>query len=292
VLWLACRERWQSLVIWMVTILVLAGFGAMLLSDLPTEAWYFWSYLGNAVTLVYYLGTASQAGRFFVEARRSGLIELLLAAPLNGREIVQGQWRALMRMFALPVTLFLCVQFAATILSQQAMWGVMAGAGGSGWEDLVVAIFSGLASAVVTGANLVALCWFGMWMGMTSKNANFATLKSVVFVQVIPWIVITFASYLISALVLMPVFMQAATGNSATAAITRRMAWFPFLITAVAGLLAMGKDIFFVVLSWWKLNSQFREMAVRAVVPIHIATPITPPGPPAAPPISPAQVTR
>lgn len=290
VLWLACRERWQSLVIWAMTVLVLAGFGAMLLADLPTEAWFFWSYIGNAVTLIFYLGTASQAGRFFVEARRSGMIELLLAAPLHGREIVQGQWRALVRMFALPLTLFVFVQFAATILSQQAILGVIAASGGgSGWEDAAIAFLGGLASAVVTAGNLIALCWFGMWMGMTSKNANFATLKTVVFVQVIPWFVITFASYLISVLVLMPVFMQASTGTGTAAAITGRMAWFPFLITTVAAVLALAKDIFFVVLSRRKLNSQFREMAVRAVAPIHVAPPPPLPRPTTPSPMIPAQ---
>ena len=45
-----------------------------------------------------YLWTASQACRFFIEARRSGLIELLLAAPVSVRDIVQGQWRALLRL--------------------------------------------------------------------------------------------------------------------------------------------------------------------------------------------------
>ncbi len=281
VLWLACRERWQSLVIWTVTVVVLAGFGAMLLSDLPTEVWMFWTYLGNVLAVILYLGTASQASRFFVDARKSGLIELLLAAPLNGKDIVQGQWRALVRMFALPMTLFLCVQFAATLLSQQAMWGVMTATGGStggsGWENLVFGLLGGLASAVVTAANLVALCWFGMWMGMTSKNANFATLKAVVFVQVLPWFVITFASYLISFLVLMPLFAQSAAGSGASAAFARRMAFFPLLITAVAGLLAVAKDVFFILLARRKLNSQFREMAVRAVAPIHTPTSTPPP---------------
>jgi hypothetical protein len=288
VLWLACRERWQLPVVWLLTILVLVCFVAMLLSDLPTQMWFLWSYIGNAVTLIFYLGTASQAGRFFVEARRSGLIELLLAAPLNGREIVQGQWRALVRMFALPVTLFLCVQLTATTLSQQAVWGVMANAGGPGWEDLVLALLGGLAGAATTGANLIALCWFGMWMGMTSRNANFATLKTILFVQIIPWFVITFASYLVSALVLMPVFMQASSGSGATAAITRRMAWFPFLIVAVSGLLALAKDVFYVWLARKQLNSQFREMAVRIVSPIHVA-PVAPPRPPVAAPAVSAQ---
>src|SRR6185503_5651553 len=126
----------------------------------------------------FYLGTASQASRFFVDARRSGLIELLLAAPLNGKEIVQGQWRALVRMFALPMILFLVVRAAEEVLSTQVTWGFMWTTGGPGWEAMAMAIFTGLLTAVVTGANLIALCWFGMWMGMTSKNANFATLKT------------------------------------------------------------------------------------------------------------------
>ena len=122
VLWLACRERWQSAAVWVITTLVviffLGALGASLAWDVPSELWIMWSFVGGALTLMFYLGTASQAGRFFVEARRSGLIELMLAAPLGGKEIVHGQWRALVRLFAVPAILFLCVQLAGTALSQ------------------------------------------------------------------------------------------------------------------------------------------------------------------------------
>jgi hypothetical protein len=283
VLWLACRERWQSLVIWMVTLFVLVGFCGILLTDLPSEVWYAWTYVGGALAWILYLGAASQAGRFFVDARRSGLIELLLAAPLNGREIVQGNWRALLRMFALPITLFLGVEFFATILSQQAMWSAMAGAATSDWVDLLIALFSGLLSAIVIAANLAALGWFGMWMGMTSKNANFATLKTIVFVQVIPWFVITIASYVLTLAVLMPAIMQAATGTGTSAALSRRMALFPMLIAAVGAVLSLGKDIFFLTMTRRKLYSEFREMAVRIVAPIHFSRP-TPVASPLIPP--------
>jgi len=285
VLWLACRERWQSLVIWTVTLSVLAGFSGILLAELPTEVWLFWSHFGGALTWILYLATASQAGRFFVDARRSGLIELLLAAPLNGTEVVQGHWRAMLRMFALPITLFLCAQFGAAVLSKQAMWGVMSGAGESDWVDLVVTAFSGLLSATVIGVNLAALCWFGMWMGMTSKNANFATLKTVAFVQVIPGLVITFASYLVSMLVLMPAIMQGATGTGVAAAVNRRIALFPMLIAGVAAVLSLAKDAFFLILARRKLHTQFRDMAVQAVAPIHISPRKVAPIPVAAPPM-------
>jgi ABC-type Na+ efflux pump permease subunit len=53
-----------------------------------------------------------------LEARRSGLLELLLATPLSERQIVAGQWQGLVRMFGLPVLLLLGVQLAAATLSQ------------------------------------------------------------------------------------------------------------------------------------------------------------------------------
>ena len=68
--------------------------------------------------MLLYLWAASQACRFFVEARRSGLLELLVTAPLNDRQIVHGQWRALLRLFGLPVALLLVVHMTASTLSQ------------------------------------------------------------------------------------------------------------------------------------------------------------------------------
>lgn len=278
VLWLACRERWQSVIVWGITMVQGASFMFCLWLDLPMGGWFLANYVGGALSLILYLGAASQASRFLVDARRSGLIELLLAAPLNGREIVGGQWRALLRLFALPVALFLCFQFAATVLSQQMMWANVGGAGGaSDWVDMVMSLATGLTGAVGMAANLIALCWFGMWMGMTSKNANFATLKTVAFVQVIPWFGITFASYLLSMIVLMPAIMKSATATGTSTMITSRIALYPLLVAMVAGVLALAKDVLFITLARRKLHSQFREMAVRIVAPIHLATPMPPP---------------
>jgi len=50
------------------------------------------------------------------------------------------------------------------------------------------------ATLLTVGANLVALAWFGMWMGLNSKNTNLATLKTILFVEVIPWFVVVFTS--------------------------------------------------------------------------------------------------
>lgn len=292
VLWLACRERWQSVMIWAVTILVVAVFVAMLIASFTWDAsfmlWMMWGYIGWAFTLLFYLGTASQAGQFFVDARRSGLIELLLAAPLSGKEIVQGQWRAMLRLFAAPVILFLCIQLAANALSQRSSWRVMATAAGSGPNDVLMVV-TALGGTIVIAANLITLCWFGMWMGMTSKSANLATLKTVLFVQVIPWFVLSFAAGLILSLMVMPAMVKVATGPAAPTVGVSRMIWFPFLYTGLTVVLSLGKDILLFIIARRKLYANFRDMAVRAIVPIQITVPPPAPRPAATPPVIPAQ---
>ena len=81
--------------------------------------WIAWSFFAGAFALVLYLGAASQASRFFVEAQRSGLIELLLATPLTAKQILEGQWRALLRMFGLPLVVWIALQLLGTFLAQQ-----------------------------------------------------------------------------------------------------------------------------------------------------------------------------
>jgi ABC-type Na+ efflux pump permease subunit len=76
-----------------------------------------WSAVGGLITLVLYVMIASQGSRFFIYAKRSGLLELLLATPLSAVQIVHGQWRALLRMFAVPVVLYLAAQLLATVMA-------------------------------------------------------------------------------------------------------------------------------------------------------------------------------
>jgi len=260
----------------LVVVFFLGALGASLARDVPFELWIMWGFVGGALTLMFYLGTASQAGRFFVEARRSGLIELMLAAPLGGKEIVHGQWRALLRLFAVPAILFLCVQLAGTALSQHTTSRFMAAGLGAG-ANLAFTITIAVASSIVTAANLITLCWFGMWMGLTSKSANLATLKTLVFVQVIPWFAISFVSSIIVGSFLMramlPAIIKGATPSPASV-----MSWFPLVSVLLTCGLSLAKDLFLLVMARRKLYANFRDLAVRAVVPIQFVVP--PPVPP------------
>ena len=325
VAWLVCRERWQSLGLWAVTILILAGFGATLIEQEPMETWIFWNGLGYIFWALVYLWAASQACRFPLEARRSGLIELVLATPLSERQIVAGQWRALVRMFGLPLLLLLGVQLSASTLSQLGYQRIATQAAtvtssvvtnqSGGWTSQTASVTTtvpppgragaqatpaprrfqigsdplqmaaGAASSALgvlsTVANLLALGWFGMWMGMTSKSANLATLKTILFVQIIPGFVITFGIGLVMMTAMSGMLFGRLFGSSSNALTS--LVWWPLLSAVLSAAMVVAKDIGFIVWSRKKLLSSFREQAARSLgQPRFVALPPVPAA--AAPP--------
>jgi hypothetical protein len=130
----------------------------------------------------------------------------------------------------------------------------------------VVAITHGVTAL----ANLFALAWFGMWMGMTSKNASIATLKTLAFVQLIPWMAIGFASMMLTMLFLVPRLVKK-VGNPAIF-----FTWYPLINAAMLMLLSVGKDAAFVIWSRRKLHRDLRAQAC-GLRSIRVAAPSTPP---------------
>jgi hypothetical protein len=288
VLWLACREQWQALAIWGIAGLVGIGFGVVFATKLPHQAWVAWGAVGGMIMLAVYLWASSQAPRFFIEARRSGLIELLLVAPLNARQIVQGHWAALLRLFGLPVGLLLLFHLVGMCLSQHASGGtVVAAAGGSG-PSLIVHIVTGGLTVLATAGNLIALAWFGMWMGMTSKNPGLAALKNILFVMVVPWFVLSFLSMVVALAVVLPnaaKWAAAANSKAGTATITATMSNMPLLMAGVGTVFSLAKDVAFVIWSRRKLLSSFRQQACGSPS-LRVGSPAPPPPAPVnVPPI-------
>jgi hypothetical protein len=323
VLWLACRERWQALALWVVSLLVAAGAVTVLWSSnrgvSGSGMWVAWNFFGGLVTLLFYLALTSQACRFFVDAQRNGTMELLLASPLTVKQIIHGQWRAVLRMFALPVAVYLAVQFVAAIMASDAMnqlFGAAAatapppptpaGAGSTnsstvmatnvvtistagrvtvtsaGWAGpgFLVYLAVALANTLTIGANLVALIWLGMWAGLTSKNTNVATLKTMAFVQIIPWFAVTFLSSMV-----MPFLMMGTVIGGGTWGVAR-MIWYPLITSGVASILYVGKDVGFFLWARHSLYTKFRERAAHALAPIRLAPPPVRPATPLPPVIA------
>ena len=200
VLWLACRERRQALALWVIAILAAVGFIALCASGERGMGWMVWSQLGGLLTIVVYLRIASQAGLFFFEAQRSGLFELLLSTPLTAQQIIQGQWRAMLRQFI-------------------------------------------------------------------------ATLKTIAFVQIIPWFAVAFLSAAAAGLILVPMLKLNLAGGSSP-----MTTWFPLLFAGLASLIALAKDGCFVLLARSRLYSRLRERAMpdRAIGREASAPPLMP----------------
>jgi len=314
VLWLTSRERWQMVALWAVSVVTAAIVTVSFFITEHFAIWMVWSYVGGLVTLVLYVVVASQASRFFIYAKRSGLLELLLATPLSAAQIVHGQWRALLRMFALPILFYLAAQLLATVMAYGAMEELAASiptppvpappttvtnvtssnttitstttstgavvvttTGVTGFPfvsgngpGLLVTVMISLGAVVIMGTNLVALWWFGMWMGLTSKSANIATLKTLLFVQIIPWFAISFAVGMLAPMLILPSLIKGGGG----AAPSMIMTWFPLISSAFTTALALAKDIGFILWSRGRLHAQLRDRA--ADISSYVLPPVIP----------------
>jgi len=271
VFWLSCRQRRQAWGAWIMSFIFGFLFLLPLLLGWPRASYSVWSFGAKCLILLLYLWMASQAGRFFVQARRNGLIELLVVGPLSTRQIVHGQWRGLLRMFAVPVCLIVLLDFAATMFSE-GVWGRAAFYQQA--DVWMIASFAAASSGIAVLGNMAALAWFGMWMGLTSKSVNFATFKTLLFVQVIPWFVIMFGS----------LFFFAALNAYSYAAKSPWAHWWPYLTGLLTATLTLLKDFAFIGWTRQLLYTSFREQAARnwaqprfpAATPVPISIPAPP----------------
>jgi hypothetical protein len=269
--WLACRERWQANGIWVLALLVAGLLVGFVVGKAPEEVWNSWGSLSWVLVGLLYLWIASQASRFYIEARQSGFLELLLVAPPTVKEVVQGHWRALLRMFGVPVALLLLAELAGGCLAYGAAWG---NAGPQEWRHLL-AFVTAAASTLGTLASLLALAWFGMWMGMTSRKASLATLKTLLFVKVIPFLVIYFAAMYVTFLVIiLPQISKMAygattvtTASGSTTVTFGSSAMMPamlsLLMTCLPAALSVAVGLAFLAWARHRLYSAFRQQAAR-----------------------------
>ena len=280
--WLASRERWQALSLWCLVILLVAWFIAVTLVDNPIFNWASWWAVNSLVIVLLYLWTASQASQVFADLRRAGWIELILSTPLDFRKVAPESWRGLLRPFGLPLAVVLVVQFLAQIFNINPMTGAMRGGADEllpAWVILGIAATCGL---ITSAANFIALIWFGLWMGLVSRNSLLATLKTIVFVQIIPWMVISFASAMT-----FPIIIALSSGFGSGGG----TAWFqlyPLISAGVTTVLMIIKDWVFWSLARRRLVENFRATATQAVMPVMYWRVIPPrPTPPNTPPIIP-----
>jgi hypothetical protein len=111
-----------------------------------------------------------------------------------------------------------------------------------------------------------------------------ATMKTVVFVQIIPWLVITFATAMA-----FPILMALFGGFGGGPGAASWFEWYPLVSIVLVTILTVGKDFFFWIMARRRLLDNFRFTATQAIIPV-LYRPFIPPPPKTVnvPPVIPA----
>jgi hypothetical protein len=137
------------------------------------------------------------ASRFFVEARRTGELELLLTTPFGAREIVSAQWEVLKRRLRWPML----VMLAPAFLQAGYVLLVTQGGFGPGNSYRLPYTISSLIACVEMFFGVGALCWVGLWFGLKAGGQARAIVWTVSLVKGLPYLIAVLCSILFSALV-------------------------------------------------------------------------------------------
>ena len=185
VLWLIGEERLTKALVWsIVSFWALAVLFGSLVGISGPE----WVYHGaKGCAFLFKIVIAQQVCRFFVEARRNGMLELLLCTPLRTTEILRGQWLALQRIFLWPMLAFIGVSFLPIAFL------IYRNLGGQGVSQFLAELFGlGTGFVALTGfalyfvADIYAICWFGTWLALTAKKPALAPIWTIIFVVILP----------------------------------------------------------------------------------------------------------
>ena len=190
---------------------------------------------------------AAQATRRFSEDRSNNTFELLLSTPLSARQIIQGQWLALIKQFAGPMVFVL-------------VWELLMEISAHSLPDYYVGPpFWVQIAEFVTGT--VALAWAGMWLGLRCKSRIRAILGSLILVLFVPSLLTTMITGVIETLVFQPGNMAIAyPQNAYPQSQLDFQKWLLLIVTSGIPLL-----IYFLIAAWaiWRLPRNFRQLAVR-----------------------------
>lgn len=192
VFWLVSRSRRDGA--WFLAILITALVAVSVFGyPKPAELSPFLQ-LGSAVmTFVSLILMASQASRFFAEARKTGIQELLLTIPLSQETIVSGLRRLCLNRLACSVLLVALAKAAslmAIVISQRYSQQISI-AGGLTFDYRYYMGYSSMGEILTFATSLYALSWFGLWMGLTARKPSQAASRTFVYVLVVPWLVVS-----------------------------------------------------------------------------------------------------
>ena len=177
--WLIARVRSKPATVWLLLALFAIGWGAgwwKFRAEWLNEGMYVSTAVVLNLVLRYWF--AAEAVRSLAENRRAGALELLLSTPLRVEEILRGQWLALKRQFLGPLLVVLFVEclFMLTTVRHAVPD-----------DDRLFWFALWAAGMLMLLADLVALYWVGMWLGLTARNKIRALSGSLIRILLLPW---------------------------------------------------------------------------------------------------------
>lgn len=176
---------------------VIAAFG--LVYAFPKSG----NYLFGLMVAIHFglkLWMSLQAPRFFAESRRTGFLEQLLSTPLSPRAIVHGHYQALKQLY---MTSFLVLILAESLFLSLAS---VLGWEGLGIDDLLISFFVLVFANLLLILDLTAVCWVGMWFGLSLKTPGQAVTRTIVCTTVLPLLCVGFPFCGMFGIFLWPVF--------------------------------------------------------------------------------------
>lgn len=188
-LWLAMQDEEASprnvwlfvLAIWAIWVIAVLNFGMINMGD------------ARMVTVTIFtlhipllIWIAAEASRRFSEDRSNNTFETLLSTPLSARQIIRGQWLALLRQFAAPIAVVL-------------VWELLMEINGDAWSR--GQLRSCWPRTLLLAPDAAALAWAGMWLGLKCKGRIRAILGSMILVLLLPWLVRTVVTGVIGRLI-------------------------------------------------------------------------------------------
>jgi len=189
--WLLSRRRGIKAAIWAAVVVEMVYYAELYLGRRVTMRVPYGSFgLGVAVSLVQGCLFAWAASRFFVEARRTGELELLRTTPLGAEKIVSSQWIWLKRAIFWPVVLLVAPNVVASVVAF-AQSGPVPSTGY--WR---VILFNHVLSIVRAILGILALFWVGLWYGLKARSQAGAIVRTILLAKGVPYLVSNLSSVL------------------------------------------------------------------------------------------------
>lgn len=251
----AARLRWPHVVFWtLVTLVAVNVYWIAIGSRKHPGAHQFHQNFAYALIFTNRVWITVMAAHFFLEARRSGALELLLTSPLPVRTLLRGHWRSLRRYFLWPIVVIGLLHVAFVWGS----WSQLGARATMGFNYLPYYVASATSSYVNFLTDVLALCYVGAWLSLSLSKPTPALLLTFASVILVPW---ALGHYLPGWTGIIPAQVTNWFQNQP---------WIRLLFPAGALGFPLGrtlawvtKNLLFIAWARWRLHGHFRTAAAQ-----------------------------